>query len=319
MGRDTVQLETAVSTISLEYLLEFASEYGISEDLHLEFPGPEERIMDSPEGKQETKKKHPSMLYQTFGFPEKLEQPILLGGRKGISYCLGLRVSAAKDEMPAEDTYSPEAVAETVALEVPPPENVTTMRVAPEAGLVKEIAVMGPHVIKECRKRGNDGVDANAPPKVLRKDHADSRPTQSTVEGKSLASMGLGTGSTFHVPTPQEIPADVSDMDPLSFSNSQSIPKENVAQFSKGAAIAGDPESKNTSFTSMVGSPETQVARRDQRIQARENEIKNLEALLEAETDMKKATEAKNAKLVKELENLRALFADLQVSNERLS
>nr|GEV52931.1 reverse transcriptase domain-containing protein [Tanacetum cinerariifolium] len=39
---------------------------------------------------------------------------------------------------------------------------------------------------------------------------------------------------------------------------------------------------------------------------------------IEAETDMKKATEAKNAKLVKELENLHALFADLQVRNDRL-
>ncbi|GJX70272.1 hypothetical protein Tco_0307443 [Tanacetum coccineum] len=62
-----------------------------------------------------------------------------------------------------------------------------------------------------------------------------------------------------------------------------------------------------------------QVARRDQRIQARENAIKNLEALLEAEADMKKATEAKNAEIVKELESLRAQFIDLQVSNDRLS
>ncbi|GKC07888.1 hypothetical protein Tco_0999498 [Tanacetum coccineum] len=51
MGRDTIQLETAVSTISPKYLLEFTSEYGISEDLHPELPGPEERIMDFPEGK----------------------------------------------------------------------------------------------------------------------------------------------------------------------------------------------------------------------------------------------------------------------------
>nr|GFA86616.1 hypothetical protein [Tanacetum cinerariifolium] len=50
-----------------------------------------------------------------------------------------------------------------------------------------------------------------------------------------------------------------------------------------------------------------------------ENEIKNLEALLEAETGMKKTAEAKNAELGKELENLRALFSDLQVSNDRLS
>ncbi|GJR38725.1 hypothetical protein Tco_1214409 [Tanacetum coccineum] len=62
-----------------------------------------------------------------------------------------------------------------------------------------------------------------------------------------------------------------------------------------------------------------QVARRDKRIQARENEIKNLEALLEAEADMKKSAEAKNAELVKELESLRAQFTDLQVSNDRLS
>nr|GEV30205.1 hypothetical protein [Tanacetum cinerariifolium] len=203
--------------------------------------------------------------------------------------------------------------------------------------------------------------------------------------------------STYPVPTSQDTPVDVSDLDPLSFANPQSIPTENVAQSSKGEAVARDPESKNTSFTSMVGSPESiyqpewgmtngcrldapeacqdlvdhiappryfselrhlhnddflkqyninlarqvamgsqlwlrfeqeakllkksvaQVARRDQRIQARENEIKNLEALLEAETDMKKTAEAKNAELGKELENLRALFSNLQVSNDRLS
>ncbi|GJX95501.1 hypothetical protein Tco_0351299 [Tanacetum coccineum] len=51
MGRDTIQLENAVSTISQEYLLEFTSEYGIPEDLHPELPGPEDTIVDFPEGK----------------------------------------------------------------------------------------------------------------------------------------------------------------------------------------------------------------------------------------------------------------------------
>ncbi|GJS06959.1 hypothetical protein Tco_0363755 [Tanacetum coccineum] len=51
MGRDTIQLEDAVSTISVEYLLEFTSEYGIPEGLHPELPGLEETIMDFPEGK----------------------------------------------------------------------------------------------------------------------------------------------------------------------------------------------------------------------------------------------------------------------------
>nr|GEW07364.1 hypothetical protein [Tanacetum cinerariifolium] len=50
MGRDAIQLETAVSTISQEYLLEFTSEYGILEDLHQKLPGPEERIVDFSEG-----------------------------------------------------------------------------------------------------------------------------------------------------------------------------------------------------------------------------------------------------------------------------
>ncbi|GKA83954.1 hypothetical protein Tco_0805549 [Tanacetum coccineum] len=51
MGRDTIQLENAVSTISQEYLLEFTSEYDIPEDLHPELPGPEDTIVDFLEGK----------------------------------------------------------------------------------------------------------------------------------------------------------------------------------------------------------------------------------------------------------------------------
>ncbi|GKA46442.1 hypothetical protein Tco_0739325 [Tanacetum coccineum] len=85
------------------------------------------------------------------------------------------------------------------------------------------------------------------------------------------------------------------------------------------------------------------IARQDQRIQAMEEEIKkldqeikslrvvdaevhglhnqtkNLEALLEAEVDMKKAAETKNAELTKELESLRVQFSNLQVSNNQLS
>ncbi|GKE86248.1 hypothetical protein Tco_1559990 [Tanacetum coccineum] len=82
MGKDTIQLEAAISTISLEYLLEFTSkngisedlhpavfprnlltpeylleftsEYGISEDLHPELPDLEEKIVDFLEGKVRT-------------------------------------------------------------------------------------------------------------------------------------------------------------------------------------------------------------------------------------------------------------------------
>ncbi|GKA48869.1 hypothetical protein Tco_0741827 [Tanacetum coccineum] len=81
MGRDTIQLETAVLTISPEYLLEFTSEYGISEDLHPELPGPEERIVDFSEGK--------------VVFPTVVDW----------------RINAPKDEMPVEGSYSTEDVA----------------------------------------------------------------------------------------------------------------------------------------------------------------------------------------------------------------
>nr|GEW00380.1 ATP synthase subunit b', chloroplastic [Tanacetum cinerariifolium] len=49
------------------------------------------------------------------------------------------------------------------------------------------------------------------------------------------------------------------------------------------------------------------------------NQTKNLETLLEAEVDMKKSAETKNAKLAKELEIFHVQFSDLQVSNNQLS
>nr|GFC27291.1 hypothetical protein [Tanacetum cinerariifolium] len=75
---------------------------------------------------------------------------------------------------------------ETAALEVSPPENVPTMGGAPEAGPAERVAAINPPAVKERRKRGRDGVDTNAPPKVLRRDHADPRPTESTRGGNSM-------------------------------------------------------------------------------------------------------------------------------------
>nr|GFD60777.1 hypothetical protein [Tanacetum cinerariifolium] len=65
--------------------------------------------------------------------------------------------------------------------------------VAPEPGLEKETVAMGSLVNKRRRKRGPDETEANAPPKVLRKDHVASHLSQSTLKGKSLAAMGIGT------------------------------------------------------------------------------------------------------------------------------
>nr|GFA01636.1 hypothetical protein [Tanacetum cinerariifolium] len=183
------------------------------EDLHSEFPGPEERIMDFSGGQDMD-------LFNLFCAPNPTK--VKIGTRPRAAYEVPLltvtasRVIKMEDpaaaiessEIPSIIERSPldfanenlsqqstggdkteEQGQETVAPEVSPPKKVTTTVVAPETGLVEEIAAMGPRVIKKCNKRGNDGVDANTPP--------------------------------------------------------------------KGATVAGDPESKNTSFTSMVGSPES--------------------------------------------------------------
>nr|GFA36212.1 transposase (putative), gypsy type [Tanacetum cinerariifolium] len=161
-----------------------------------------------------------------------------------------------------------------------------------------------------CRrpKRGREGIDANAPLKSLRRDHADLRPSG--------------------------VPADVSDPDPLAFADAPSPHPADVAQSSQGVAVARDPESENVSSPTEVGSPGSvyrpewgvtnawQVAMGSQlrlRIQARELEIKNLEVLLETEAGIKRAAEEKSAGLSQELERMRAQFSELQVSNERLS
>ncbi|GKB45418.1 hypothetical protein Tco_0896171 [Tanacetum coccineum] len=70
----------------------------------------------------------------------------------------------------------------------------------------------------------------------------------------------LGRCDPFHfyssAPILQETPADVSDPDPLSYPKPQLIPERKIAQSSKGATVAGDPDSeKSTSFTSFTGSP----------------------------------------------------------------
>ncbi|GJV26735.1 hypothetical protein Tco_1383183 [Tanacetum coccineum] len=341
-----------MSTISQEYLLEFTSEYGIAEDLHPELRGPGDRIVDFLEGKVGVYTK----FFEFANFRIPISQFLFdILGHYQIHLSQLSVIGAAKKNIltvPFERRYgfvqfdpTEDQAQRIMASEVPPLENVTTTGIAPETDLGEEVATMGLRVIKKRRKMGNDVADANAPPKVLRKDHVVSRPTQSTVGGKSLASVGLETGPTFPVPAPQETPTDASDPDPLSYANPQSIPERDVAQSSKGVVVAEDPESENTSFTSMdlvdhlappsyfselrhlpnddflgqyniilarqvaMGSQlrlrfeqeakllkkfVAQVARRDQRIQARENEIKNLEALLEAETDMKKAAEANN-------------------------
>nr|GEX75111.1 hypothetical protein [Tanacetum cinerariifolium] len=449
--QDTIQLETAVTTISQEYLLEFTSEYGISEALHPELPYPEDRIVDFRKGKARPRREgvldYCGLAYKCskgwdasreYVFPQgcddtehtsypnskttrsttllsRVELQILPGRRDMDLFSLirapnltkvktgsrprathevpSLTVTANRviemedpaiatdssgvlstierspldfsNENPSQLSTGPDDQ-EAAAPEVPLLENVTTTGVAPEAGQAEGVAATGPHVVKEHCKRGHDRVDINAPPKVLRRDHADPRPTKSTCGGKSLAAIELGMGSTRPVSTSQGAPVGVSDSDPLSFADPQSRPPVDVTQSSNiyrpgwgimNGCLLDAPEAcqdlvdhialpeyffelchlHNDDFlkqynvnlaeqvamgsqlrlrfnqeAKLLKKSVAQVARRDKRIQSRENKIKNLETLLEAETDMKKATENRSAELSKELESMQALFSDLQ-------
>nr|GEW21687.1 septin and tuftelin-interacting protein 1 homolog 1 [Tanacetum cinerariifolium] len=176
--------------------------------------------------------------------------------------------------------------------------------------------------------------DSSGVPSTIERDHTDLRPSGSSNGGKSLAAIQLGLASYVFVP--EGAPADINDPDPLSFADAPLRYPVDVVQSSQGIAAAGDSKSENVSSPAEVESSGNlrlrfeqeakllrksvaQVARRDKRIQARELEIKNLEDLPEAEADMKKVTEGKSVGLIQELEDMRARFSDLQVSNEHLS
>ncbi|GKC48388.1 hypothetical protein Tco_1066110 [Tanacetum coccineum] len=84
-----------------------------------------------------------------------------------------------------------------LAHEVPSVEIATTTEVVQEPVLEKEVAAIGPPMNKRHHQRGTDEAEANASPKVLRKDHTTPHHAQSTRGGKSLAATGLEAGSTI--------------------------------------------------------------------------------------------------------------------------
>nr|GEV17511.1 transposase (putative), gypsy type [Tanacetum cinerariifolium] len=350
MGRDTVQLETAVNTISQEYLLEFTSEYGIPKTLHPELPGPEDRILDFLEGKvgvytrffefanfrfplsqflfdvlgwmtfsKRPEKNTPNVtpspwtLSKTrttasFEWTRECSRPSWTGERMlpktgcrllayvdlfnlirapnptkvktGSRPCAphevplltltATRVIEMDDPAAATDSSGVSSTIEkspldfadeagvsdqgTVAPEMPPSEDVPATD-APGAGQAEEVVATDPPVATESRKRGRDETDGNAPPKSLRRDHADPRPTGSSHGGKSLAAIQLGLAPTVFVP--ENAPAGVSDPDPLSFVDPSSRHPADIPQSSQGTAAAGDPDSENAFSSVEVRSSES--------------------------------------------------------------
>nr|GEY09063.1 hypothetical protein [Tanacetum cinerariifolium] len=329
--RDTVQLETTINTISHEYLLDFTSEYGIPSTLHPALPGPKDRIVDFPKGKIGVYTRTNCRLLTA-----DMDLFNLIRAPNPTKVKTGSR-PRAPHEVPLLTLTTPRVI----EMDEPAATD-SSATAAPGARQAEETAPMDPLAALESRKKGRDGPDVNAPLKSLRKDHADPRPSGSSHGGKSLIAIQLGLASTVVVS--EDAPVGVSDPDPLFFADDPSRHPVDVAQSSPGIAVARDPESENASSPAeynvnlarhvatgsqlclrfeqeakLLRKPVAQVARRDKRIQARELEIRNLEASLEAEANAKRTAEDKSAGLSQELERMHAQFLDLKVSNERLS
>ncbi|GKE31553.1 hypothetical protein Tco_1450875, partial [Tanacetum coccineum] len=171
--------------------------------------------------------------------------------RHPSSYCSR---GATANEQINEGDGAEDQGPETMASVVPPVGPSSTMGVAPNIVEEEETAADAPLVSKRRHKKANEESNANAPQKVLRKDFDASHPTQSTVGGKSLASIRLGASSTVSAPASQETPSGTMNPDPISFVKPSSIPEQDIAKSSKGATTAGGPEPDPTSPT-MVVSP----------------------------------------------------------------
>ncbi|GKB40170.1 hypothetical protein Tco_0885112 [Tanacetum coccineum] len=413
MGRDTIQLEDAVSTISQEYLLEFSSEYYIPENLHPEFPGPGDHIVDFPKGKQKTRKNTPQCYTKPLDSLKNWNNRFFWVDEKVFPTVVAWRMAATKDDKPKANTYS---VVDVTTLDThqidlfnlikaPNPTKVKTgtcQRTAHEVPLLTATASCVIQMVDATKLSTSSGTPStverslldfsnedvpppvtqgdageggsNAPTKVLRKDHDAARVKHNARGGKSLANMSVDTEPAIHVHETQEPPIatqSVSDRNPLSYAKPQPNPKQDVAQSSKEAEAARNRDSeKCTPSPSITWSPgsiyqpgwgvpndyhlDTPEACQDvvdhiappryffelrhlptdeflsqyninlarqvaMGSQLREKHIKDLEAQLEADINMKKATEVKNSEVTKELEDLRMSFLGREVGNAQLS
>nr|GEW20585.1 hypothetical protein [Tanacetum cinerariifolium] len=241
MVRDTIQLENSVSTISQEYLLEFSSEYGIPESLHPELSGPEEPIVEFPEGKVGVYTK----FFEFANFHEKIFLTVM-----------EWRTNAPKDEMPSaglsrryflgDDVYLTFLYDDDRGMDLfsfisaPNPAKVKTetrTRAAHEVPLLTATAsrvidmedttvasgsLGTPFAVEKSpldfadedpsqviTERGEEATTEVIPESSLEKEVAAMKPVSTRGE-KSIILMGLDAGSAFSMPTAQDVPAERS-------------------------------------------------------------------------------------------------------------
>ncbi|GJX98406.1 hypothetical protein Tco_0355425 [Tanacetum coccineum] len=198
---------------ALLYLVGLSRRYFLGDDVYPIFLYDDDRDIDLFSAPNPTKVKTETQPRATHEVPLltttascviDMEDPTVVSGSSRTPSALEkLPLDFANENPPlliTERDRMKDQVQDRLSSEILPGENPTTMEVILQPDLERKVAAMGPLINKRRHKRGNDKPDTNAPPKVLRKDHAAFRPAQSTLRGKSLASMGLEAGSTFVTP-----------------------------------------------------------------------------------------------------------------------
>ncbi|GJR86048.1 hypothetical protein Tco_0210059 [Tanacetum coccineum] len=221
------------------------------------------------------------------------------------------RMATTKDDKPKANTYSVGAEAgvhgpAATEQEIPITDDVGATEATIEPDLKKEVISMGPTIKNRRRQRDAGEGGSNAPTKVLRKDHDVARAEHSARRGKSLADMNADTELAIHVQETQEPPVatqSVSDLDPLSSSKEKGVAgNQDSEKSTPSPPITRSLESIYQLGWGVPNSchldiPEACQDVVDHIAPPREKHIKDLEAQLEAEINMKKSTEAKNSEV----------------------
>nr|GEV27661.1 hypothetical protein [Tanacetum cinerariifolium] len=132
----------------------------------------------------------------------------------------------------------------------------------------------------------------------------------------SIYHSGWGVTNNCHLDTPASCQHMVDHIVPPGyFSELRHLPNDEFLNqynttLARKVAMGSQLRLRFEQKTKLLKKAVARVARRDQRIQAREKHTQNFKALLEVEADMKDIAEAKNVELVTKLESLR-VFVDV--------
>ncbi|GJY43967.1 hypothetical protein Tco_0432180 [Tanacetum coccineum] len=238
--------------------------------------------------------------------------------------------------------------------EIPVTDDAGATEATMESNLEKEVISMGPTIRKRCRQRDAGEEGSKAPAKVLRKDHDAACAEHSARRGKiagedesskekgvagyqdserstpsppitgspeSIYQPGWGVPNSCRLDTLKACQDVVDHIAPPGyFSELRHLRNDEfLRQYNINLARQVAMGSQLRLEAKLLKKSVAQVAHRDQRIATREKHIKELEAQLEAEINMKKAAEVKNSEVTKELEDIRMRFSGLEVGNAQLS